>query len=86
MREQFDALHNIHFRNHELMRELQQRHLLELNKLRKEQITKQHEVELSNQKEYTERSQHDLRLRHAAEAKQVPKDAKVIGQNFTTVK
>lgn len=78
LREQFEALHKMHFRNHELMRELEHRHLVELHKLRKEQTSEQHRVELSNQKEYTERLQNDLRLRHAAEAKQVPKDAKVI--------
>jgi hypothetical protein len=76
-REHLNGLHKTFLRQHELVRELEMRHLAELKRLRAEQMREQHQAELSNQREYTERLLNEQRVRHAAEAKQVPKDAKV---------
>lgn len=41
------------------------------------QISKQHESELKNQKDYMERSERELLRKHASELKQQPKSLKV---------
>lgn len=48
-----------------------------VHKLREEQMAKQHQTEVINQKAYMDRSKRELKQRHAIEVKQQPKSLKV---------
>ena len=64
-------------RQHESTRDLEHVHLSKLHRLRVEQMQEQHGVENLNQQEYTKRLKQELLAQHAAEHKQIPKNAKV---------
>ena len=64
-------------RHHEKTQELEYRQQRAVHALREEQIHRQHSTELSNQRDYMQRAERDLRKKHALELKQQPKSLKV---------
>ena len=64
-------------RHHDSTQELEYKQQQDLHRLRDDQIRQQHGSELTNQKEYTIRSESELKRRHATEVKQQPKSLKV---------
>jgi len=64
-------------RHHDLTRELEERHQQTVHNLRDEQTVKQHQTELTSQREYTSRAYRDLKRKHGIEVKQLPKNLKV---------
>lgn len=63
-------------RHHELTQELEYRQQRSVHMLREEQLRRQHQTELGNQHEYTQRAERELRKKHAVELKQQPKSLK----------
>ncbi|GAB1609550.1 Serine threonine kinase [Argonauta hians] len=70
---QVDQEHSMLVRHHESTQEMEYRHLSGLQKLREEQMKKQHQTELTNQTEYGSNAEQDLRKKHASEVKQQPR-------------
>lgn len=68
-------------RHHESTQEIEFRHLSSLQKLREDQMKKQHQTELTNQTEYSTNAEQDLRKKHASEVKQQPRSLRV-SQSF----
>lgn len=68
-----DLEHNMLLRHHESTQEIEFRHLSSLQKLREDQMKKQHQTELTNQTEYSTNAEQDLRKKHASEVKQQPR-------------
>ena len=64
-------------RHHEKTQELEYRQQKAVHQLREEQIQRQHHTELSNQRDYMQRAERELRKKHALELKQQPKSLKV---------
>lgn len=64
-------------KHHEKTQELEYRQQKSVHNLREDQIAKQHQTELQNQRDYTERAKKELLRKHAAEVKQQPKSLKV---------
>ena len=64
-------------KHHESTQELEYKHLSAIHRMKDDQMRKQHQTELDNQKEYTSRAQRDLRRKHTSEHKQQPKSLKV---------
>lgn len=64
-------------KHHEKTQELEYRQQKSVHNLREEQIAKQHQSELQNQEDYTERAKKELVRKHLAEVKQQPKSLKV---------
>ncbi|XP_055957551.1 serine/threonine-protein kinase TAO1-B isoform X3 [Patella vulgata] len=70
---QLEYEHRMSIRHHESTQDLEFKHLAALQKLRDEQLRKQHEMERENQKEYNARVESDLKKKHAMEVKQQPR-------------
>ena len=64
-------------RHHETLQSLEYKHLTAIHRLRDDQMHRQHSTELANQKEYTLRTENELRKKHAMELKQQPKCLRV---------
>ena len=64
-------------RHHESTQELEYKHLQAIHRLRDDQMRKQHQTELTNQKEYTLRAERELKRKHTLEVKQQPKSLRV---------
>lgn len=69
-------------RHHEKTQELEYRQQKAVHQLREEQVQRQHDTELHNQREYMQRAQRELRKKHALQLKQQPKSLKVIFISF----
>lgn len=75
-RAQLDYEHAMLVRHHESTQDLEYKHLAALQKLKDEQLRRQHETEKENQKDYNQRAEADLRKKHALEVKQQPRSLK----------
>lgn len=64
-------------RHHEKTQDLEYRQQKAVHQLREEQVQRQHDTELSNQHEYMQRAERELRKKHALQLKQQPKSLKV---------
>ena len=64
-------------RHHDEVQDIEYKNMAAIHKLRDEQLRQQHSTELTNQNEYTERQQKELRKRHALQTKQLPKSISV---------
>lgn len=73
---QLETAHAMLLRHHELTQELEYRQQRSVHMLREEQLRRQHQTELGNQHEYTQRAERELRKKHAVELKQQPKSLK----------
>jgi len=73
-----DLLHETTVRHDESIRDLEYKHLATRHHLRGELLQRQHQVELSDQREYMQRAELEQKQRHLSEAKQQPKNLKVI--------
>ena len=73
---QLETAHAMLLRHHELTQELEYRQQRAVHMLREEQLRRQHQTELANQHEYTQRAERELRKKHAVELKQQPKSLK----------
>lgn len=65
-------------RHHEKTQELEYRQQKAVHQLREQQLQRQHDTELSNQHEYMQRAERELRKKHALQLKQQPKSLKVL--------
>lgn len=65
--------HSMLLRHHESTQELEFKHLSMLQRLKDEQLKRQHETERDNQKDYNQVTEQDLRKKHATEVKQQPR-------------
>ena len=72
-----DLLHETMVRHDESIRDLEYKHLATRHHLRGELLQRQHQVELSDQREYMQRAELEQKQRHLSEAKQQPKNLKV---------
>jgi len=75
---QLDLLHETSVRHDELMRDLEYKHLAARHQLRGELLQRQHQVELSDQREYMQRAELEQKQRHLSETRQQPKNLKVL--------
>lgn len=75
--QQLEQAHNMLLRHHEKTQELEYRQQRAVHALREDQVLRQHATELSNQQDYMQRAERDLRKKHALELKQQPKSLKV---------
>ncbi len=64
-------------RHHESTQDLEYKHQAAIQKMRDDQLRKQHETERENQKEYTANAEADLKKKHALEVKQQPRSLRV---------
>ena len=64
-------------RHHESTQDLEYKQLAAIHKMRDDQMKKQHQTELTNQKEYTTRMEREMKRKHSMEVKQQPKSLKV---------
>ena len=76
---QIEYAHNMLLRHHESTQDLEYKHMNEIHRLRDHQQRKQHDTELTNQREYTSREERKIRQRHAMQVKAQPKSLKVSG-------
>lgn len=76
--QKLEQAHNMLLRHHEKTQELEYRQQKAVHQLREEQVQRQHDTELSNQHEYMQRAERELRKKHALQLKQQPKSLKVI--------
>jgi len=74
---QLDLLHETTVRHDESIRDLEYKHLTARHHLRGELLQRQHQVELTDQREYMQRAELEQKQRHLSEAKQHPKNLKV---------
>jgi len=74
---QQESMHSMELRHHEVTLDLELRHLDVLHKLRDSHMARQHQTEKENQDAYTGQALRDLKHRHAAATKQLPKNLKV---------
>ncbi|TMW51704.1 hypothetical protein DOY81_003196 [Sarcophaga bullata] len=74
--QQLEQAHAMLLKHHEKTQELEYRQQKSVHQLREEQINKQHDTELQNQKDYMERVKKDLLRKHALEIRQHPKSLK----------
>ena len=81
---QIEYAHSMLLRHHESTQSLEYKHLDEMHRLRNTQMRKQHDTELTNQKEYTSREERKLRQKHAMQVKAQPKSLKVIKSDHLT--
>jgi thousand and one amino acid protein kinase len=75
--QQLEQAHSMLLRHHEKTQELEYRQQKAVHQLREEQVQRQHDTELSNQHEYMQRAERELRKKHALQLKQQPKSLKV---------
>ncbi|XP_068152575.1 LOW QUALITY PROTEIN: serine/threonine-protein kinase Tao [Drosophila tropicalis] len=74
--QQLEQAHGMLLKHHEKTQELEYRQQKSVHQLREEQINKQHDTELHNQKDYMDRLKKDLLRKHALELRQQPKSLK----------
>lgn len=74
---QIEYAHRMLVRHHESTQNLEYKQLDEMHRLRNTQMRKQHDTELSNQKEYNSREERKLRQKHTLQVKAQPKSLKV---------
>ncbi|XP_037950838.1 serine/threonine-protein kinase Tao isoform X2 [Teleopsis dalmanni] len=74
--QQLEQAHAMLLKHHEKTQELEYRQQKSVHQLREEQINKQHDTELQNQKDYMERVKKELLRKHALEIRQHPKSLK----------
>ncbi|KAH9523282.1 Serine/threonine-protein kinase TAO1 [Bulinus truncatus] len=72
-RAQLEYEHTMLVRHHESTQDLEYRHLTVLQKMKDEQLKKQHETERENQTAYNQCAEAELRKKHALEVKQQPR-------------
>jgi len=82
---QLDMLHETTVRHDELTRDLEYKHLAARHHLRGELLQRQHQVELSDQREYMQRAELEQKQRHLSETKQQPKNLKVTIFSFPII-
>lgn len=75
--QQLEQAHGMLLRHHEKTQELEYRQQRAVHALREDQVSRQHGTELTNQQDYMQRAERDLRKKHALELKQQPKSLKV---------
>ena len=75
---QLDLLHETSVRHDESIRDLEYKHLAARHQLRGELLQRQHQVELSDQREYMQRAEQEQKQRHLSETRQQPKNLKVL--------
>ncbi|XP_034103636.1 serine/threonine-protein kinase Tao isoform X3 [Drosophila sulfurigaster albostrigata] len=73
---QLEQAHGMLLKHHEKTQELEYRQQKSVHQLREEQINKQHDTELHNQKDYMDRIKKELVRKHALELRQQPKSLK----------
>lgn len=83
--QKLEQAHSMLLRHHEKTQELEYRQQKAVHQLREEQVQRQHDTELSNQHEYMERAERELRKKHALQLKQQPKSLKVIIAIFSSI-
>lgn len=74
--QQLQQAHAMLLKHHEKTQELEYRQQKSVHQLREEQINKQHDTELHNQKDYMDRIKKELVRKHALELRQQPKSLK----------
>lgn len=74
---QMDFSHKMLLRHHESTQDLEYKHLSAIQRLREEQLRKQHQTEKENQQEYNSQQLRDLKRRHGTQVKQQPKSLKL---------
>lgn len=72
-----DTGHAMLRRHHEELQEVERQHLQALHRLRTDLHKVQHDRELFNQKEYTEKQQKELKKKHMLQTSQLPKSIRV---------
>lgn len=72
-RAQLEYEHTMLIRHHESTQDLEYKHLAALQKMKDEQLRKQHETERENQTDYNQCAEADLRKKHNMEVKQQPR-------------
>ena len=79
---QMDFSHKMLLRHHESTQDLEYKHLSAIQRLREDQLRKQHNLERDNQQEYNKEQLRDLKRRHGTQVKQQPKSLKVKEQQI----
>ena len=74
---QLDYSHSMLLRHHESTQDLEYKQLAAIHRLRDDQMRKQHQTELDNQREYNARAYRETKRKHAMEVKQQPRCLKV---------
>lgn len=74
--QQLEQAHAMLLKHHEKTQDLEYRQQKSVHNLREDQINKQHDTELQNQKDYMERVKKELLRKHALEIRQHPKSLK----------
>ena len=74
---QLEEEHQMLLRHHESTRDLEFKHLECIQRLRDDHLRKQHETERRNQQDYTQKSEQDLRKKHALQQKAQPRSLRV---------
>ena len=72
-----DARHKMLVKHHESTLQLEYAHQLKVQKLREDQVRRQHESELTNQQDYLQRTLKEVKQKHILEQKQIPRNLKV---------
>ncbi|GFO29630.1 serine/threonine-protein kinase tao1 [Plakobranchus ocellatus] len=72
-RAQLEYEHTMLIRHHESTQDLEYKHLAALQKMKDEQLRKQHETERENQTDYNQCAEAELRKKHNMEVKQQPR-------------
>lgn len=73
---QLEFAHSSLMNQDEAVQELEKKHLNGVHQLKEELLQKQHQMEQTNQSDYTLRAERELRQRHEVEFKQMPKQVK----------
>ena len=71
------TMHRIWMQHHESTKQLETNNLSKIQKLRWDQTSRQHEMELMNQKDYMQRTLKEVKQKHIMEQKQIPRNLKV---------
>lgn len=69
--------HSSLMRQDEAIQDLERKHINAVHQLKEELLDKQHQMEQTNQSDYTLRAERELRQRHEVEFKQMPKQVKL---------
>jgi len=72
-----DFAHEMLMRHDETIQDTEYKHQANAHQLREELMYRQHQTELTNQREYTMRAEREMKQRHSTETKQMPKHLKV---------
>ncbi|XP_013387339.1 serine/threonine-protein kinase TAO1 isoform X2 [Lingula anatina] len=73
---QLEFSHQMLLRHHESTQDLEYKQMAAVHRLRDDQMRKQHQTELANQREYNGRMERELKKKHALEVKQQPRSLK----------